>query len=170
MKLNKRNKYLIGGILAMFLVCYFLAVKNTLALKSQLLASQKQHGVHMNINQQVSQLAIKEQRLDLELSSLHLDDTSMQNNLLRVLNKKSEDNGLKIIVFNAPHIVQDNNTELKTQIFTLEGSYSSILKVLYELESKGSFGRITHVNFEKQRDLRSRVSSLQATVYLEVIN
>ena len=169
MKLTKKNKYLIGGVLVMTFVCYFMAVKKTFELKDELVAMKGRKEKHVNINHQLVQLSVKEQRLDQELSSLHLDNTSLQNNLLRVLNARSESAGIKIMAFDAPHSARKNTSEIKTQMFTLEGGYNAILKMLYELEKQGSFGRVSHVDFEKNRDFRSRTSRLRATIFLQEV-
>ncbi|WP_422349028.1 hypothetical protein [Flagellimonas sp.] len=169
MKLTKKNKYLIGGILAMTSVCYFLAVKKTFELKDELAAIKGQKEKQVNINQQLMQLSVKEQRLDQELSSLHLDNTSLQNNLLRVLNAQSESAGIKIMAFDAPHSAPKNTSQIKTQMFTLEGGYNAILKMLYELEKQGSFGRVSHLDLAKEKDIRRKRTYLKATIYLETV-
>ncbi|TMU55668.1 hypothetical protein [Flagellimonas algicola] len=169
MKLNKKNKYLIGGILAMAFACYFLAVKKTFELKGEMAVTNDHQEKYVNVNHELAKLSKKEQNLDLQLSSLDLDNSSVQNNLLRILNEQSEAYGIKIIAFNAPHVTQHNNTKVKTQIFTLEGSYVSILKMLHELEKKGGFGRVSHVDYEKNRDFRNRTSRLQTTIFLKEV-
>ncbi len=166
MQLNKKNKLLVLGVLVMSLLCYFLAVKKTMLLREEYNLLSEKDKLAQNLGVKLATLAKKEQNLNSQFNQLNLGATSIQNNLLRVLNEQSLTYGVKIIEFNAPHVVQANNTESKTHIFTLEGSYTAILSLIHELEKRGSFGRVIHLNFEKKKDYRNRKAYLQATVFL----
>ena len=170
MKLNRKNKLLVLGVIVMSLLGYFLAVKKSLLLKEEYQALSQRDELAQNVGVRLSILSEKEKNLDSEFNQLNLGATSLQNNLLRVLNEHGMEHGVKMIEFNAPHIVQINETESKTHIFTLDGSYNAILKAIHSLEMQGSFGRITHVDLKKKKDYRNGRSNLQAKVFLEQVN
>ncbi|MCL6275424.1 hypothetical protein M3P19_15525 [Muricauda sp. 2012CJ35-5] len=169
MQLNRKNKYLIFGVLAMSVVCYLFAIKNTLLLRQQLALSQEKAERHGNIQNRLSALTHKEQQLDLALTDLYLDNASVQNNLLDYINTQSLELKVNVLELNAPHISQGNNSTTTTQRLRIEGSYAAILKLINSLEFKGVFGRISHVDFEKTKNFRTRKTSLQASIYLETI-
>jgi hypothetical protein len=114
-------------------------------------------------------LSQKERFLDEQLKELNLGDASMQNNLLKFLNRHAGKNKVKVIDFNSPHVIATENEEIATYIFNLEGGYTQILKTLHSLENNGGFGSVTHVVFEKKKDYRKKRTYLQAEVFLEQV-
>ena len=167
MKLTKKNKYLIFGILAMLVISYKLALENTITGKMRYSENVEKQASISNLPQQLSLLSQKEQFLDKQLQELNLEDTSMQSSLLKFLNKQVRQHKVKVIDFNSPHIITTENEEIATYIFNLEGGYTNILKTLNSLENNGSFGSITHVGFEKKKNYRTKRTYLQAEVFLE---
>ena len=167
MKLTKKNKYLIFGILAMLVISYKLALENTIVAKMRYSENVEKQVSISNLPKQLSMLSQKEQFLDKQLQELNLEDTSMQSSLLKFLNKQVRQHKVKVIDFNSPHIITTENEEIATYIFNLEGGYTNILKTLNSLENNGSFGSITHVGFEKKKNYRTKRTYLQAEVFLE---
>ena len=167
MKLTKKNKYLIFGILAMLVISYKLALENTIVAKMRYSENVEKQASISNLPKQLSMLSQKEQFLDKQLQELNLEDTSMQSSLLKFLNKQVRQHKVKVIDFNSPHIITTENEEIATYIFNLEGGYTNILKTLNSLENNGSFGSITHVGFEKKKNYRTKRTYLQAEVFLE---
>ncbi|MEO9511823.1 MAG: hypothetical protein ABJN84_03955 [Flavobacteriaceae bacterium] len=153
-----------------FLLCYKLAISNTLALRKEYLSLKKEERSLEDIPQQFALLSKKEVYLDSVLQKLNLNNTAMENNVLRVINNEATKNNIKVIDFNAPHISDKDNSHVMTYIFTLEGSYASILKVVYNLETKRNLGSIAHLGLEKKKEYRTKRTYLRAMVFLKQIN
>ena len=169
MKLNKRNKILLGSFVVLLFLSYQLTIKKTLMLRSGYLSNIDKQELALNIPLQLAILAQKEKQLDDQFKELDLGSTNFQNDLLKFLNESTSLNGVKMIEFKAPHSIENGNTKIKTFIFVLEGTFNGILKVGHSLENQGNFGAITHMDFEKIKDYRTRKSSLQATVHLQLM-
>tara|TARA_B100000949_G_scaffold229706_1_gene239032 strand:- start:1087 stop:1599 length:513 start_codon:yes stop_codon:yes gene_type:complete len=167
MQLDKRNKLLIGGFVLGLLVCYQLAIKKTLALRSRYLKETEQREQAKDIPEKLADLRKKEIQLDTRFGQLNLGSTNVQNELLHFLNEQGSQHSVKIMDFKAPHVVSEDNTTTRTYRFVLEGQFTNILKVAHGLETKANFGGITHMAFEKQRDPRQRKSYLQATLHVQ---
>ncbi len=169
MKSSLKNKILFAGIALLLIACYKLAIRNTLDIKAQydLLLSKKE--LLKNTPRQRSILAQKENYYDSILKQMDLGDTSIQNNLLRVLNQESEKNKLKVMDFNQPHIFQVENNKMYTYTFDLQGEYNGILKTIYSLEQKGNFGEVVHLDFEKKRNYRTNTYYLGAKVFIRQV-
>lgn len=165
---NKNILLLLLFLLAL-LLCYKLAISNTLTLRKEYLSLKKEEQLFNNIPQQLALLSKKEMYLDSALQKLDLNNSAMENNLLRVVNKEAAKNNLKVIDFNAPHTSAEGNNNVMTYIFTLEGSYTSILKIIHDLENKRNFGNVAHLSLEKKKDYRRRRTYLQVLVFLEQI-
>ncbi|PRX57209.1 hypothetical protein [Flagellimonas meridianipacifica] len=167
MKLNKKNKFLIFGVLAMIFASYKIALEKTLLAKKEYNQQMQKQSAMSNLPQQLSLLSQKERNLDQQLLEFNLENTSMQSNLFKFLNLQAVKEQVAIIDFKLPHIRKTENEEILTHIFILQGGYTAILKTLHALESKSGFGSISHVGFEKKRDYRSKRTYLQAEVFLE---
>jgi len=169
MKLNKKNKILIGAFLIMLVLCYKLALENTLKLHHSYGDNLKKKELLSNIPAQLAQLSQKEQYYTKQLSELHIDNSSMQNNLLKFLNLHTAKNKVQIIDFNAPHNYESEEHTINTFAFYLQGNYEGILKTIYALEQQKGFGEISHIQFEKQKNHRTKKTYLQARILLKQI-
>lgn len=169
MRLDKRNKLLIGGFVLVLFVCYQLAIKKTLALRSQYLRETEQQEQVLDIPVKLADLRNKELQLDAQFEALNLGSNNVQNELLHFLNEQGGQHSVKVMDFKAPHVISEENTTTRTYQFVLEGHFTNILKVAHGLETKANFGGITHMAFEKQWDLRQKKSYLQASLHLKQI-
>ena len=91
----------------------------------------------------------------------------MQHELLRFLNEQGSEQSVKVIDFNSPHVIKEGETTTSTYQFILEGGFSNILKVAHALETKANFGGISHMAFEKEKNLRNGKSFLQASIFIQ---
>lgn len=167
--MTKKNKLLILGFTLMVLVSYQFALKNTVRTYSDFVENQKEKELVGNIPKQLALLTQKERVLDKQLQKLNLEDSSVQSNLLKFLNRQAELNSVKVIAFNAPHSIVEEAKTIETFIFDLEGNYTDILKTINALENSGSFGAVVHLQIEKLKNYRSKKTYLQATVFLEQV-
>ncbi len=148
-------------------VSYQLAIRRTLNLRNEYLSLKAEEESFQNLPQQLALLSKKEMYLDSILRKLDLGNTSMENNLLRTINREAALNGLKVIDFNPPHVFQFNGTDHISYNFVFRGSYTNILKALYTIETKSGFGEIIHLNFTKRKNYRTGKHYLEVTVFLQ---
>lgn len=168
---NFKNKNIVLLVLLFLtlLLCYKLAIYNTLVLRKEYLSQKKEERLFEDIPKQLVLLSKKEAYLDSVLQKLDLNNTAMENNLLRVVNKEAAKNNIKVIDFNAPHTSDESNNQVSTYIFALDGNYTSILKVIHDLETKRNFGSIVHLSLEKKKNYRTRKNYLVAAIYIRNI-
>jgi hypothetical protein len=122
-----------------------------------------------NIPMEIAKLTQKEKYLDNQFAKLNLSSSAFQTDLLKFLNEQTTENRINTLNFGAPHLISTTEFTIKTHEFTLEGSFNGILRTLNTVEGKSSFGAISHVQFEKQLDFKTRKSILQATVHLKQV-
>lgn len=105
---------------------------------------------------------------DSIISNSRNESTSLQNNLLNILNKYSQEHSFKIITFKEPHLgVTPDSTHITSFQFTLEGKYKDLESVLYKLENEHSLGSLSHISFEKKKDYRLNNFFLQCSVIVQ---
>ncbi|MEX0288538.1 MAG: hypothetical protein AB3N14_05465 [Flavobacteriaceae bacterium] len=169
MKNNSKTKILLAAIALMFWLAYQFSIKNTLTARAEYNMLSARTELLKDTPRQLSMLKQKESYYDSILQQMDLGGTSLQNNLLRVLNQAAEKHNLKVMDFNKPHVFQADNNSLYTYSFDLKGGYNNILKTIYTLEQKGNFGDVVYVDFEKKKNYRTRRNSLTAKVFVQQV-
>ena len=164
---QQKNTVLIVSFVMALILCYQLAIKNTLQLKDQHKHLVNEAVSLKNAPQQLSLLKQKNIYYDSLLTKFQLNDSSIQNNLLKVINTYASTNALKVVNFLEPHISENDNLVIKTYDFTLEGTYNTINQLIYLLEQKTKFGEIISLHFEKKKNYRTGRFYLQARVLLK---
>ncbi|WP_458628620.1 hypothetical protein [Winogradskyella sp. PC D3.3] len=166
MSKKQKNIALIIGFLIALILCYQLAISNTLQQKKQYNALKAQELLFKNAPKQLSLLKQKEVYYDSLLTKYQLDGSSIQNNLLKVINVFANDNNLKVVSFLEPHTISKNDLTINTYEFELEGNYNAINQLIFQLEQQTKFGEIINLHFEKKKNFRSGKYYLQASVLL----
>lgn len=162
-----KNRLLIGGFILTLFICYHLAIANTIALKSEYNRLEKEQKLFTNTPKQIALLKQKQHYYDSLLKTYKIGETSMQNNLLKVITSFAEKNKLKVINFLAPHEYKTASLQINTYSFTIEGRFNTILQLLYTLEQQTRYGEIISVHYEKKKNYRTRKYFLQARVLLK---
>jgi len=165
---NKIVALLIGFVFVLVL-SYSLAISKTLDIRKQYKTLKNEESQFNNLSQQLSMLHKKDAHLDSILASLNLGNTSIENNLLRVVNQETDKNDLKVMDFDPPHTYQMDGTTYKTFNFVLRGNFTDILKTIHTLEMKSSFGEVAHIEFIKQKNYRTSKYFLEATILIQKI-
>jgi len=163
---KQKNILLLVGFLFALVICYQLAIKNTWDQKRQFDRLSNESILFKNAPKQLSLFKQKERYYDSLLTKYQLDGSSIQNNLLKVINAYANDNNLKVISFLEPHVLIKNDLTLKTYEFVLEGEYNSINQLIYQLEQQTKFGEIISLQFEKKENFRTGKQYLQAKILL----
>lgn len=164
-----KNAILVALFLLVLLLCYQLAISKTFVLRKEYQALKQEEQQYTNIPQQLALLSKKEAYLDSILQKMDLNNSTIENNLLRVLNRESAANKVQVIDFNPPHVHNNGNTSLSTYNFKLRGNLTAILKVVYVLEQQSFFGEVVHVNFVKEKNYRTGRNYLEATIFVQNI-
>ena len=162
-----KNILLVIGFISTLLLCYKLAISKTHSLKKEYNSLTAQETLFKNAPKQVSLLKQKQQYYDRILEKYQLNGNSVQNNLLKTINRYSDSTNIRVITFLEPHISIKNDLKTNSYQFTLEGDFNNILKLIYKLEQQTKFGEIINLHFEKKKNFRSGKYYLRAKVLLK---
>ncbi|WP_232735101.1 hypothetical protein [Olleya sp. Bg11-27] len=163
---KQKNILLLLGFVVLLFTCYQLAINKTIAEKQKFKELSKQVLLFKKAPKQLSLLKQKEAHYDSILTKYQLDGSSIQNNLLKVINSFSDANNLKVVNFLEPHTITQNDLTIKTYEFVVEGYYNDINQLIYQLEQKTKFGEIINLHFEKKKNFRTDRYYLQARVFV----
>ncbi len=170
MSSGKKNMFLLLGFVVLLFLCYKYAIKNTVVEinRKERLTSEKV--LSDEIPKNLAILSQKEKYFDSILGKMNMGNTSLENNLLRIINIETQKNNVSVVDFNKPHVYVSENSHLRTFQFVLRGSFTSLIKTIYELEQNNSFGEIVSLDFEKKKNYRTRKNYLEVSVLLQNIN
>lgn len=167
MKQGTKNILLLLFFVLLLFLAYQYSFTKTFELKAKLEQLHLQNSP--NLQSETNQYDLNERELFLDsIINKNFSGSSLQNDLLEVLNKNSKDKSFKIISLNEPHLyISEDNSETTSYRFVLEGNYQDLEKVLYTLEKVYSFGNLAHINFEKKKDYRLNKEFLVCSVLLQ---
>lgn len=169
MKIQQKNRLLLFGFLGTLVIGYLLSISETLALKRNYDRLKEGELIFKSIPQRLSVLNQKEVYYDSLLSSHQITETSLQNNLLKALERYAEREQIKIISFNEPHIYVDQGKTINSYAFSVSGDFKSILGLAYELEQRSKFGMIASLEFEKIKSFQTSKVSLEGNFVLQLV-
>ena len=164
---QQKNILLLVTVFVTLYICYLLAISKTLEQKKQYDSLSKEILLSQNAPKSLSLLKQKEVYYDSLLTKYQLGGSSIQNNLLKVINYYAEAHDIKVVSFLEPHTITKNDLVIKTYEFVLEGNYNDINQLTYQLEQKTKFGEIINLNLKKLKNYRTGKSYLQANVLLK---
>lgn len=167
MKQGTKNILLLLFFVLLLFLAYQYSFTKTFELKGKLEQLHLQNSP--NLQSEINQEDLNERELFLDsIINKNFTGSSLQNDLLEVLNKNSRDKAFKIITLNEPHsYISEDNSETTSYSFVLEGNYQDLEKVLYKLEKNYSFGNLAHINFEKKKDYRLNKEFLVCSVVVQ---
>ncbi len=169
MNIRQKNKWLIIGTVAFLILGYYVSIGETLSLRSNYQHLKSQEALFDNIPLRLSQLVRKEHYYDSLLVHHQITETSVQNNLLKVIDRYAEDHPIRVVSFDQAHKLESRDRSISSYVFRVDGDFKSILGLAYQLEQRNKFGMIASLEFEKQRNFRTGKTSLEGQFILQLV-
>ena len=156
----------IGAMLFLF-ICYQYALKKTWNVYqeySQNYINADQSGNYINL---IPGLQYQEKKV-VDLINNHTADTiNTPKETLAFITFFCKQGRLKLTEYLPMQITENSNFNLATRQISVEGSYMSLLKLLYELENQRFYGRLCSAYFKSTEDPYSHKIILTCTFYLQ---
>lgn len=171
MNYNQKNIVFLIGFILLVVMAYQLSFSKTTQIKKQYINLKFQDDQFALTSKNTNYLQNQHKYYDSILTKFQVSsEISFQHNLLNKLHQFSKKNNLKIRNFEQPHIINLNKTtRQETYQFKVEGNYTSIIALIYNLEQTNKMGKIISSLFEKKKDYRTSKESLLCTILLQKI-
>ena len=167
MKLNRKNKLLLLGLILTLYFCYSFAIEKTLDYYRKYKNQKELIDNTNNKPKLLANLLLKEKEIDQWLSKNDYMSTSFQNELLKHLNNYGSIHNLKIVDFKEPHKIIENNTEINSYSFSVDGSFNNVLGLINTIENNPSLGFIKHMSAEKKINYKTNGEYIITTVIIQ---
>lgn len=165
----RKNILLLAGSILFFVVVYLLAIRNTLSLASECSSMEDSLMQAENAPAQTVLLQKRLAEIDRMIGSSRDTLSGTQEALLSAVTSYCQANNVILREFPRTVTASQNNYSIETHVFVAEGSFKTLLQMIYLLEQKHRIGKISSINFFTKKDIRTKTTSLLVSVYLQSV-
>lgn len=166
---RKKNQLLIVVSLMMAYLIYVFAIKKTIGAYNEYTLAEKQMELLVNAPIMSAQLEKKLFNINSKIGHQNTIDQNAEQALLELITNYCQENHVVLRAFPETTVARQRDLFVETNMFIIEGGFSSLLNLVYELEQKSKLGKIVSVRYQLKKDLRTKDMSLIATIYLQNI-
>ena len=166
---RNRNIVLAGVTLLFTILAYQLSIKEAIERKQAYEEAISQSAKLAGAPQQMEELRKKIMTLDQSLGNLNGDTTDLPQLILEKVSTYCKKNGTELKKFPGVSRTDEQNYQLETTQFVVKGNFIDLLKLVYGFEQEYNLGKLVSVEFNIQKELRSRKQYLVATLFVQNI-
>jgi hypothetical protein len=166
---KQKNKYLLIGAAIFAVVAYMASIKNTVQLYQDNSKLEKKI-----IRAETAPMGVAELRKSLEalnnkLNHYLIDTTREHEHTLEIVSEFCHKKKLLVRELPQRTISAEKDFTIVTSVMKIEGTYTPLLQLLYELEYSQKLGRLSSVSWKSYVDTKTKRTILYMTVYLQNI-
>ena len=166
---KKRFRLILIGCGLFALAIYNFALADTLTLYQKKSELVDRINIGANATEELAMVKAKLSRLENIVGQDAPIAFDAQQHLLESVTQYSEQNDIMLTAFPHPFSIIDEGYLVQTSVITVEGEFTSLLKLCHYLENNYHSGRVVSLNFEASTELRTRKRKLNSTIYLQHI-
>jgi hypothetical protein len=166
---KQKVRYLLIGAVLFLLIAYLTTIKNTIQLYRDNNRLESMIGKAENAPQGIAELRKTLEGLNLKLNNYLVDTTKEHEHTLEVVSEFCHKKRLVVRELPKRKISSENDFVIITSELRIEGSFISLLQLLYELEYTQKLGRLSSVSWKSYIDTKTKRTVLVMIVYLQNI-
>jgi predicted lipase len=168
MKLNKKNKLLLVGLVLVLIACYRFAFFQTFTYRNVYIKQVTELRENSDMSVQLSMLKRKFEELEQQINQFsNIDTLSFQNELLKNISRFADKKGLTIKEFKEPHVTKSKGIKITSYKFMLEGGFNPTLQLINDLENNTRLGFVKHIYFQKKMNYKNNIPYLTTEIILQ---
>jgi hypothetical protein len=164
---QQKNKFLIAGAILFLVLAYVLTLSTTKEMFFKNLKLQEDVERSLNAPAQIIKYKEELSKTKQIFGNNTDDEFKFQDTLLTFVTPYCDVNNVLLREFPAPHKMQSGGFEVQTTVFTVEGTFHKLLRLVYELEQKHRVGRIAGVKFFSEENRKTKELRLRAQIYVQ---
>lgn len=166
---RKKNKLLLLISVAVLFLIYTLSISKTIAAYSDYNASKVKVESAKNAPEQARQLEKQLLEMNSKIGRKETVGEDIVQSLLELVTNYCQDNQAVLREFPEGTIANNGDLFINTNPIVVEGSFSTLVKLVYLLEQKVDLGKIASVKYALVKDRKSKEIALTATIYIQNI-
>lgn len=165
---RKKNKALVFTAMLFLVLAYMLSIKRTIAVYREANVLESQSELAVNAPEKAAGLEKQLAGID-NLLGMQPQAGNVQQMLLGVITGYCKERNTVLREFPKTVYHEEKDFIVETNVFTVEGSFSQLLKLVYLLEQENHIGKISSARFFIKKDPKTHTTALNATIYLQNI-
>ncbi|MBS1509217.1 MAG: hypothetical protein JST86_00135 [Bacteroidetes bacterium] len=164
---NQKLKLLGVAALAMLVLCYQYGFKNTWAVYNEYQENKTRTDQLENYTILMPEIKSEEKRIN-DLIKNNLSDTLYDaKETLAFVTTFCKNKHLKLTEYQPVQVTENSSFNIATRQITVEGDYTGLLMLLFEMENHQNYGRLCSAVFKSTEDASSGKITLSCTFFLQ---
>lgn len=164
---KKKNQLLIiASVLILYLI-YAFAISKTIASYDEYNKAKSQIELAANAPTMTAQLEKQLLQMDSKIGKQNLNGQNTEQALLELITNYCQNNHAVLREFPETTVAKQGDLFIETNLFVVEGEFSSLINLVYILEQKNKLGKIASVRYQLKRDFKTKDMALTAAIYLQ---
>jgi hypothetical protein len=166
---KQKNKYLLIGGVIFAVIIYMLAIRPTIDAYQQKKVLEQKLVQAKSAPQRMAGLETRLAFINSKVSSYLIDSTRNQEDILHAVSTFCQKNNLTLNEFPVTTYEEQTDFTIETNVVVAEGSFSNLVRLVYELEHKNKVGKVNSVKFISSMDTKRKKNVLNLIIYLQNI-
>lgn len=166
---RNKNRLLGGGIVVFCILIYQLSISEAIEQKRAYENALQQAQQMANAPQEIASLQKELALLDQSLGSINGDTADIPQLILERVSSYCKKKGTELKLFPGVTTIQEQNYNVETTKFVVEGNFIDLLHLVYAFEQHYNLGKVVAVEFNLETELRTRRDHLEATLFIQNI-
>ena len=167
MTYKKKNRLLIVVAILLVFISYNFAIKKTLVAKNDYSVAEEQIALASNAPMLAAQLEKELIQMNDKIGADSLKGKNPGQKLLELVTDYCQTNQAVLREFPEATVTEQEKLTVETNLFIVEGNFSTLINLVYLLEQKSKLGKVASVHYQLKKDLKSKQMVLVATTYLQ---
>jgi len=164
---QQKNKALVIVGILLFIICYLFAFRNTIELYNKNKQAEQKLTSLENAPQQIAGLNTRLTFLNSRVKQYVRDNDFEQEDVLVEISNFCKENKLKIVEFPKSTLKRKEDIVIETFTFKVEGNFTNLVKLIYDIEVVQKIGRVAALDFKSQIDKRTKIKRLTVEIFLQ---
>ena len=157
------------AILLIYLIYHF-SIAPTINKYSDLIEKDTQLLNTKDLPSKLKAIKIDIEQLDLIIGEVEqVDEMGKRRALLGLISDYCNNNHITIKQISKPEYFEQNQVFVEINQLVLKGSFFELLKFIYYMEERKSFGRIASLSYFMEKDVKTKEESLSLLVYFQYL-
>lgn len=164
---QQKNRLLLVVTFLLVFLTYQLSIKKTIIEYQK--CSEYEGKIEMASNAPLMATQLEKQLLQMnsKIGTQHTDGLNLEQALLELISNYCQNNHLVLREFPKSTFSNQGDLLIETNMFVLEGNFSSLLNLVYLFEQKNKLGKIASVRYQIKKEFQSKEMILSAAIYLQ---
>lgn len=164
---NQKLKLLAAAAILLLYISFQYAIKKTWSVYKEYqenYSNAQQSDSYINLIPAVKQ---QEKKMADMIRNNTSDTINTPKETLAFITAFCKQNRLKLIEYQPAQLAENSSFNIATRQVSVEGSYSNLLKLLYQIENSQLYGRLCSASFKSVEDPQTQNITLTCTFYLQ---